>query len=166
MNPQASHVHRTPLWTHLALRSDYPVGTCWAWVESKGAVCGRPDEVDSPHLCKRHATVARRRADEEVAREARRTARREDEALSKLDVYRERLDAIDSEMRRLDPPPPTTDPAAWGGVAHAGAARYRARFTPERIARLAKLSDERKVVAGRLRYAESVRAAREAAAHA
>ena len=31
-----------PLWHELALRSDYPEGTCWAWLEAAERVCGRP----------------------------------------------------------------------------------------------------------------------------
>ena len=140
-----------PLWHELALRSDYPEGTCWAWVESSERVCGRP-EGDEQHLCPRHAQVAARRRDAADARaHAQRMAANPAKALPGL---RHRLARVDAQIARLDPPPPTTDMAAYGGVGSTAAASYRARLTPDRIHRLAVLHEERRQLVGRIAAAE------------
>lgn len=38
-----------------------------------------------------------------------------------------RLATIQREIEQLDPPPPTTDLAAWTGVGHSSERRYRSR---------------------------------------
>lgn len=75
----------TGLYRVLAVSNHHPEGTCWAWLD-RGAVCGRPESADEPHLCTRHIRVAYRRRDKrelegvEIARraEARAAARQQD----------------------------------------------------------------------------------------
>ena len=145
------------LWRILALRDDYPSGTCWAWVDSAGRACGRPDTADEPHLCVRHSAVARRRFDAQVESDAAKRARRDRLAVARLPKLREQLAQVDAEIARRDPPPPTTDPAAYGGVGSTTATGYRRRLlTASNITRLAELHTVRKSLATELAYAEHV----------
>lgn len=95
------------LWTFVALRDDYPAGTCWAW-------------------------------------------------LLRLPARRERLAHVDAEIARLDPPPPTTDMAAYGGLGSTAARRYQRRYTDETIHRLAELHAERVTLVRQVAYAEQL----------
>lgn len=131
-----------PLWTVLALRDDYTAAGCWAWIESAERVCRKP-EGDEPHLCNRHAAVARRKLALDADREQRRLEQAVADSLATRARRLARLAAVDAEIARLDPPPPTDDPAAYGGVGSTAARRYQARYTDERIARLAALHRER-----------------------
>lgn len=143
------------LYRILALREDYPPGTCWAWMDGPEKVCGRP-EGDDPHLCTRHAGIARRRAHAAVAKEAESKTRRDIASLAALPRRRAKLDRIDAEIARLDPPPPTDDVAAFGGVGSTAARRYQDRFTPDRIHRLAELHEARRTLAAQVAYAEGL----------
>lgn len=122
------------------LRLDAPNGACQAWVDSRDARCGRPTDGV---LCARHAAVANRRLEASRRRNA---ARSEASAAVREQprVTREaRLRLVEAEMARLDPPPPTTDVAAFCGVGSTTARRYQDKFTPARIHRLAELTTER-----------------------
>ena len=95
------------LWRHLALRADYPPGTCWAWMDSAGRVCAAPEAPATQHLCARHATVARRKATAAAERNARRAAR----AAAETERMRPAAEMVMATLRRriarLDPPTPT-----------------------------------------------------------
>ena len=133
--------HRLDLALTVALDRPDSWGTdCPAWIESADRKCGKPR--DHGYLCKRHHAVAVRRlakqAEKKAAADERYAAIQE-----RLRPKREaRLAWLEAEIARLDPPPPTTDPAAWAGVGHSGATRYRSRLTPDRIHRLAELTTE------------------------
>lgn len=73
-----------------------------------------------------------------------------------LAAMRVQLRRIDREIARLDPPPPTTDPAAFGGLGSTAARAYQARLTPDRIHRLAVLHEERRQLAAKVAYAEGL----------
>ena len=144
----------TDLYRHLALRDDYPAGVCWAWVESRGTHCGKP-EGGAPHLCTRHETVALRRA--EAATFVKRWEERGREAsVDKLPARREALANVDRQIRRLDPPPPTTDMAAFAGEGSTAGDRYRARHTDDRIAKLAALTRKRTILAAAIERGERI----------
>lgn len=91
-------------WRHVALRADYPPGTCWAWMESAGRVCAAPEDPATPHLCARHASVARRKATAAAGRATRRAAR----VAAETERLRPAADAEMAVLRRriarLDPP--------------------------------------------------------------
>ncbi len=143
------------IYKFLAVSDHYPSGTCWAWLERAERVCGRP-EGDDENLCPRHGSVARKRAQAHAAKVAARTARIEAWALAALPQRRERLARIEAEIARLDPPPPTTDMAAFGGVGSTVATRYRSKFTPERIHKLSILWEERVQLERLIAFAERV----------
>ena len=134
--------------THLALLvgtghddpAQWSAGACPAWVDSRGERCGKTPTVG--WLCKRHDTAANRKAERMTAAEADRAERRAAEADRLRPKRLARLKTVRAEIARLDPPPPTTDRAALdqGGRALRG---YRTRLTPDRIARLADLHQER-----------------------
>lgn len=127
------------LYEILALRSDYPVGTCWAWMDSAERRCSKPAGAHE-NLCDRHAKVAQGRLDKARAKRVAKVARLRERAVRDLDANRRKLadldaalDRVEARMRQLDPPPPTTDPAAWGGVGNSASARYRRRATSDRV---------------------------------
>ena len=138
--------HRLDLALTVALDRPDSWGTdCPAWIESADRKCGKPREHG--YLCKRHHEVATRRlakqAEKKAAADERHRAEQE-----RLRPGREaRLDRINAEIRRLDPPPPTTDMAAWGGVGMKG---YKSPYTADRIHRLAELWDEKRELEARL----------------
>ncbi len=143
------------LWTYVALRDDYPAGTCWAWMDGAQRVCGQP-EVTGEHLCPQHVRMAIRRRDHAAAQTAARLARINATALLRLPARRERLAHVDAEVARLDPPPPTTDMAAYGGLGSTAARRYQRRYTDETIHRLAELHAERVTLVRQVAYAEQL----------
>ena len=149
------------LYTYVAIGTHYPDGTCWAWMDSADRVCGRAAGAE-PRLCSRHVGVAQRKRDAEQALEARdraRRAEREAATVASLPALRADLARVDAEMRRLDPPPPTTDPAAWGGKVAPTVRRYRARATSDaHVARMADLVRRREVLAREIAYAERLAA--------
>lgn len=94
------------LWRHLALRDDYPAGTCWAWMDAAERVCGAAEAPATPHLCGKHATVARRRAIARAEREAARraaydaeTERLRPKAEAQMAALRLRLAQLDRPVR-------------------------------------------------------------------
>ncbi len=96
-----------PLWRHVALRADYPAGTCWAWMESAGRVCSAPEAPATQHLCARHATVARRKATAAAERNARRAARAAAETEWMRPAAEMEMATLRRRIARLDPPTPT-----------------------------------------------------------
>lgn len=95
------------LWRHLALRADYPTGTCWAWMYSAGRVCAAPEAPATQHLCARHATVARRKATAAAERNARRAARAAAETEWMRPAAEMEMATLRRRIARLDPPTPT-----------------------------------------------------------
>lgn len=130
--------HRLDLALTVALDRPDSWGTdCAAWIESADRKCGKPREHG--YLCKRHHAVAVRRLAKQAEKKAAADERHRVEQ-ERLRPGREaRLDRINAEIRRLDPPPPTTDMAAWGGVGMKG---YKSPYTADRIHRLAELTTE------------------------
>jgi len=61
----------------VALReaTDYPAGTCAAWMDSAERVCAKATTAADTYLCKRHTGVARARATQAVERQLARAAR-------------------------------------------------------------------------------------------
>lgn len=92
------------LWRHLALRADYPPGTCWAWMDSAGRVCAAPEVPVTPHLCARHATVARRRATATAERATRRAARAAAETERLRPAAEMEMATLRRRIAHLDPP--------------------------------------------------------------
>lgn len=130
----------------LALRhlDDYPEGKCPAWMDSADRECAKPSKVG--WLCTRHHGVALKRLDRERAalagiRERERIKRAERIAL--LPKMREDLAKIEAEMNRLDPPPETTDRAAYGGYVHPSImTRSLARLSDSKVQRMAALVEQ------------------------
>lgn len=146
------------LWRAVAISDHYPPDTCWAWVESAGRACGKPETV-ALHLCARHTGVAHRKLVRETETEAAARRRIEDRdrarLVPRLPQLRARLARVDAEIDRRDPAPPTTDPAAFGGVGSTVATAYRTRVRSDaNVARLAELHAERIRLARDVAYAE------------
>ena len=99
---------------------------CPAWIESKDSYCHRPAKVGL--LCKRHDTVAQKRADDLVAREA---ARREIErasAVKSLPVWRAELADLEASIAKYEASQPQTmERAATGGNVHPSIRKKQAR---------------------------------------
>lgn len=87
----------------------WPNADCVAWIDSADRWCGR-DRTEGL-LCARHHTVALRR----LAKHRAAAPAREARAAAKLAAARERararLTRVEAELRRLDPPATSTDPA-------------------------------------------------------
>lgn len=149
------------LYQILAVSDHCPEGTCWAWMDSAERVCGKPEAVE--HLCQRHELVALARIEKRRQKLAEQAERRRERAVRNLGANRAKLanlltdlERIERRMNQLDPPPPTTDPAAWGGVGNSASARYRKRVTDDRvISEMVELYKRRDWVQARMR---SVRA--------
>lgn len=95
------------LWRHVALRANYPPGTCWAWMDSAKRVCAVPEDPVTPHLCARHATVARRKATSAAERATRRAARVAAETERIRPAAETEMATLRRRIARLDPPTPT-----------------------------------------------------------
>lgn len=138
----------TGLYLTLAISDHYPAGTCWAWMDAAEKVCGRPESADEPHLCTRHIRVAIRKRDKREQEDEEKRRRRQAYRVRKMPEWDEELRRIDREIARLDPPPPTRDPAAYLGEGSTAGRRYQAKYTPSRIHRLAKLHERRRELVG------------------
>jgi hypothetical protein len=94
----------TSLWEALALSDHYPTSTCWAWMDSADRVCAATEDPTTPHLCPRHATVARRR----IAAQTQRAAAQRDRMTAETERMRPKADAEMATLRRrisqLNPP--------------------------------------------------------------
>lgn len=95
------------------LRPVAPTGACQCWVESRAARCGKPTDG---MLCLRHMAAAQRRLTTAIADDTTRKARLAAERTAAAPRLRDRLARVEAEITRLDPPAPTTDRAAYGGV--------------------------------------------------
>ena len=115
---------------------------CVAWIESSSKRCGknRSDGL----LCTRHHATAKKRHAKIIERETAQRARREVEREARRPERERRLAAIDAEIARRDPPPLTTDTAAFGGVGCSTVARQnRRRLSSANVQRMAELWRER-----------------------
>ena len=95
------------LWRHLALRADYPPGTCWAWMDSAGRVCAAPEDPTTPHLCPRHAPAAPRKPPGAPERATGRPARVPAETERMRPAAETEMAALRRRIAHLDPPTPT-----------------------------------------------------------
>lgn len=112
---------------------------CVAWVEKSDRRCGR----DAPgYLCKRHETVARRRWEKYVEREAVKREKRTADRARNLPGWKAELEKVTAEINRLDPPRPADyDRAAIGGNVHPSIQRKRAAFMSDsRVQKMAALT--------------------------
>lgn len=112
---------------------------CVAWVEKSDRRCGR----DAPgYLCGRHETVARRRWEKHVEREAVKREKRTADRARNLPGWKAELARVEAEINRLDPPRPADyDPAAIGGQVHPSITKQRRAFMSDtRIQKMAALT--------------------------
>lgn len=87
----------------VALRLDgHDPAVCAAWIDSADRICGRP--AVAPWLCKRHETVARRKAERWVERDREKQAQYAARQESMRPAREARLAVVQAEIDRLDPP--------------------------------------------------------------
>ncbi len=113
---------------------DRPTDVCGAWVDSADRTCGKP--AAEPWLCRRHVTVATKRADAYTARESARRERAEARRLERAPKLRARLAKVEARIRQLDPP-------SRGDGAVVNVPLARRMPTDNQIAELARLVHER-----------------------
>ena len=113
---------------------DRPTDVCGAWIDSADRTCGKPAAV--PWLCRRHVTVAIKRAEAYAAREAARRERADARRVERAPKLRARLATVEARIRQLDPP--TREDGAVVNVPLA-----RRMPTDNQIAELAQLVHER-----------------------
>ena len=111
-----------------------PTDVCGAWIDSADRVCGKPAAV--PWLCRRHVTVAIKRAEAYAAREVARREHAEARRVERAPKLRARLAAVEARIRQLDPPT-----RGDGAVVNVPLARRMP--TDNQIAELARLVHER-----------------------
>lgn len=111
-----------------------PTDVCGAWVDSADRTCGKP--AAEPWLCRRHVTIATKRADAYTVREAGRRERAEARRIERAPKLRAQLAKVEARIRQLDPP--TRDDGAVVNVPLA-----RRMPTDNQIAELARLVHER-----------------------
>ena len=111
-----------------------PTDVCAAWIDSTDRTCGKP--AAEPWLCRRHITVATKRADAYAAREVGRRERAEARRVERAPKLRARLATVEARIRQLDPP--TRDDGAVVNVP-----LTRRIPTDNQIAELARLVHER-----------------------
>ena len=113
---------------------DRPTDVCGAWIDSADRTCGKP--AAEPWLCRRHVTVATKRADAYIAREAARRERADARRLERAPRLRARLATVEARIRQLDPP-------SRGDGAVVNVPLARRMPTDNQIAELARLVHER-----------------------
>ena len=113
---------------------DRPTDVCGAWIDSADRTCGKPAAV--PWLCRRHVTVATKRAEAYIIREADRQERAKTRRIERAPKLRARLATVEARIRQLDPP--SRDD---GAVINMPLARRMP--TDNQIAELAQLVHER-----------------------
>ena len=113
---------------------DRPTDVCAAWIDSADRTCGKP--AAEPWLCRRHITVATKRADAYVAREVGRRECAEARRVERAPKLRAQLAKVEARIRQLDPP--SRDDGAVVNVPLA-----RRMPTDNQIAELARLVHER-----------------------
>ena len=119
----------------------WPKYGCVAWVDSRDSRCGR-DRAEG-WLCRRHHRAAVDRWHEALVAARDRQQQRAEERARLLPGWRKRLARIEAEIARLDPPPATTDMAAYGGAVHTSIQRQRlGALSDTRVERMARLHRE------------------------
>ena len=117
---------------------DRPTDVCGAWIDSADRTCGKP--AAEPWLCRRHVTVATKRADAYIVREAAREVGRRERAearrVERAPRLRARLATVEARIRQLDPP-------SRGDGAVVNVPLARRMPTDNQIAELARLVHER-----------------------
>ena len=113
---------------------DRPTDVCGAWIDSADRTCGKPAAV--PWLCRRHVTVAIKRAEAYAAREVARRERANARRVERAPKLLARLATVEARIRQLDPP--SRDD---GAVINMPLARRMP--TDNQIAELAQLVHER-----------------------
>lgn len=113
---------------------DRPANVCAAWIDSADRTCGKPAAV--PWLCRRHVTVAIKRAEAYAAREIARRERADARRVERAPKLRARLATVEARIRQLDPPTRVD-----GAVVNVPLARRMP--TDNQIAELARLVHER-----------------------
>ena len=111
-----------------------PTDMCGAWIDSADRTCGKP--AAEPWLCRRHVTVATKRAEAYITREADRRERADARRIERAPRLRARLATVEARIRQLDPP--SRDD---GAVINLPLARRMP--TDNQIAELARLVHER-----------------------
>ena len=94
----------TTLWTALALSDHYPTGTCWAWMDPADRVCLADEGQTTPHLCARHAKVARRRLKAWADEEAKAAARMDAETERMRPKAEAEMTTLRRRIAQLNPP--------------------------------------------------------------
>ena len=92
------------LWTALALSDHYPTGTCWAWMDPADRVCLADEDPTTPHLCARHAKVARRRLKAWAAKEAKAAVRMDAETERMRPKAEAEMTTLRRRIAQLNPP--------------------------------------------------------------
>lgn len=86
----------------VALRLDsHDPARCAAWMEAADRVCNR--DAARPWLCKRHETVAHRRAGKLIAEATERAEKARQKREEERPALRERLARVEAKLDRLDP---------------------------------------------------------------
>lgn len=86
----------------VALRLDsHDPARCAAWMDAADRVCDR--EAVRPWLCKRHETVAHRRADKLIAEATERAEKARQKREKERPALRDRLARVETKLDRLDP---------------------------------------------------------------
>ena len=78
-----------------------PTNVCAAWIDTADRICGKP--APEPWLCRRHVTVATKRAEAYIIREADRRERAEARRAERAPSLRARLATVEARIRQLDP---------------------------------------------------------------
>ena len=139
--------------TYVGIPGKYePSGTCVAWIESRDGYCAKP--VDHL-LCRRHRMVGLKRHDADSEKKAAQQARYSQQRARQLPKWRQRLDQVNKRIAVLDPPPLTTDRAAWGGEIHRSILRSRPAMSDARVEEMARLHRERDNLIARIGRADA-----------
>lgn len=121
----------------VALRLDsHDPARCAAWMDAADRVCDR--DAVRPWLCKRHETVAHRRADKLIAEATERAEKARQKREKERPALRERLARVEAKLNRLDPLRSGDRPDR----AAACAPLSQRLPSDSRIAELARLHDE------------------------
>lgn len=117
---------------------------CVAWVESRGATCGK--DVMFGFLCARHVKVAQRRWEKEGAERVRQARQRAQRREEKMHVWVDELERVDAEIARRTAPL-TTDRAFSGGVGTPQHRKHLLRqFSDSNVQRVGELARRRRTL--------------------
>lgn len=121
--------------------------TCVAWMDSADRRCKR--DIEAGWLCKRHIAVAERKLAKAIEKNKADEAKRQAWRAEKLPQWKAELAKVEAEIARRDPPPPTTDRAAYGGVGCTTTIRYqRNLLRPSNVEAMGRLVRRRAELVG------------------